>query len=154
MVHIYLRQRCSDSSVNRTILKSWLAVAARQDFPNVKFRIAAHIRYRRKQSGSGIRTMMRIRLKKLISSSMSWHLSTRSILSKSMHVFLSNLANKQTDRQTWAKTHTSCFVGRNNCQLSRYWILVLNIWAYYSSQLYSSTLCLWNANTLHDVLVR
>jgi len=98
VVHIYLRQRCSDSSVNRTILKSWLAVAARQDFPNVKFRIAAHIRYRRKQSGSGIRTMMRIRLKKLISSSMSWHLSTRNILSKYMHVFLSNLANKQTDK--------------------------------------------------------
>ena len=37
---------------------------------------------------------------KLISSSMSRHLSTRNISSKSMHAFLSNLANRQTDRQT------------------------------------------------------
>jgi len=50
---------------------------------------------------------------KLISSSMSRHLSTQTcnISSKSMHVFLSNLANRQTDRQTWAKTFTSSFVG-------------------------------------------
>jgi len=40
------------------------------------------------------------RAQKLISSSMSWHLSTRNISSKSMHAFLSNLANRQTDRQT------------------------------------------------------
>ena len=39
------------------------------------------------------------RAQKLISSSMSRHLSTRKMLSKSMHVFLSNLANRQTDRQ-------------------------------------------------------
>ena len=37
---------------------------------------------------------------KLISSSMSRHLSTRNISSKSMHAFLSNLANKYTDRLT------------------------------------------------------
>ena len=37
---------------------------------------------------------------KLISSSMSRHLSTRNISSKSMHAFLSNLANRQTDRRT------------------------------------------------------
>jgi len=37
---------------------------------------------------------------KLISSSMSRHLSTSNISSKSMHAFLSNLANRQTDRQT------------------------------------------------------
>ena len=41
------------------------------------------------------------RAQKLISSSyMSRHLSTRNISSKSMHAFLSNLANRQTDRQT------------------------------------------------------
>ena len=40
------------------------------------------------------------RAQKLISSSMSQHLSTRNISSKSMHAFLSNLANRQTDRQT------------------------------------------------------
>jgi len=44
------------------------------------------------------------RAQKLISSSMSRHLSTRNILSKSMHAFLSNLANRQTDKQTRAKT--------------------------------------------------
>ena len=37
---------------------------------------------------------------KLISSSMSRRLSTRNISSKYMHAFLSNLANRQTDRQT------------------------------------------------------
>ena len=36
----------------------------------------------------------------LISSSTSRHLSTHNILSKSMHAFLSNLANRQTNRQT------------------------------------------------------
>ena len=40
------------------------------------------------------------RAQKLISSSMSRHLSTRNISSKSIHAFLSNLANRQTDRQT------------------------------------------------------
>ena len=40
------------------------------------------------------------RAQKLISSSMSRNLSTRNISSKSMHAFLSNLANRQTDKQT------------------------------------------------------
>jgi len=40
------------------------------------------------------------RAQKLISSSTSRHLSTRNISSKSIHACLSNLANKQTDRQT------------------------------------------------------
>jgi len=40
------------------------------------------------------------RAQKLISSSVFRHLSTRNISSKSMHAFLSNLANRQTDRQT------------------------------------------------------
>ena len=39
------------------------------------------------------------RAQKLISSSMSRHLSTCSILFKSMHAFLSNLANRQTDKR-------------------------------------------------------
>jgi len=53
------------------------------------------------------------RAQKLISSSMSRHLPTRSISSKSMHEFLSNLANRQTDRQTRANAFTSSFVGGN-----------------------------------------
>jgi len=48
------------------------------------------------------------RAQKLISSSMSWHLSAHSISSKSMHTFLSNLANRQTDRHGQS---TSSFVG-------------------------------------------
>jgi len=38
------------------------------------------------------------RAQKLISSSMSRHLSTRNISSKYTHAFLSNLANSQTDK--------------------------------------------------------
>jgi len=53
------------------------------------------------------------RAQKLISSSISRHLSTHNILSKSMHAFLNNLANKdrQTDRQTPAIAFSSSFVG-------------------------------------------
>ena len=63
------------------------------------------------------------RAQKLISSSMSRHLSTHNISSKSMHAFLSNFANRQTDRQTDRQTEvhrsqvhtcTSSFVGGNN----------------------------------------
>jgi len=58
---------------------------------------------------------------KLNSLSTSRHLSTRNISSKSLHAFLSNLAHKQTDRQTkvgmWAKTYTSSFVrGKLACE--------------------------------------
>jgi len=42
------------------------------------------------------------RAQKLISSSVSRHLSTRNISSKSKHAFLSNLANRQADKQTKA----------------------------------------------------
>jgi len=52
------------------------------------------------------------RTQKLISSSMSRHLSTRNILSKSMHAFLSNLAHRETNKRMWAKTYTSSFVSK------------------------------------------
>jgi len=54
---------------------------------------------------------------------MSRHLSTRSISSKSMHAFFSNLANRQTDRQTnTSKTCTSSFVGGKYVPIMyRYW---------------------------------
>jgi len=45
------------------------------------------------------------RAQKLTSSSMYRHLSTRNISSKSMHAFLSNLANRQTDRQKDRQTN-------------------------------------------------
>jgi len=71
------------------------------DFPNViKFCVAASIRYWRKQFGSGWHLDYNPDwAQKLISSSMSRHLSTHNISSKSMHAFLSILANRQ-DRQT------------------------------------------------------
>ena len=58
------------------------------------------------------------RAQKLISSSMSRHLSTRNISSKSVHAFLSNLANRQTDKRTRAKTCTYSFVGGNSLLLN------------------------------------
>ena len=59
---MYLRQSCSDGSVNARVA----ATTGGQyvHFPDViKFRVAALIRYRRKQSGFGIRTIIRIGLK-------------------------------------------------------------------------------------------
>ena len=59
------------------------------------------IRYGRKQSGYGIRTIIRIGLKNWsVRPCPDTSLSTRKMSSKSMHAFLSNLANRQTDRQT------------------------------------------------------
>ena len=57
------------------------------------------------------------RAQKSISSSMSRHLSTRNISSKSMHAFLSNLTHRQTDKRTRANAFTSSFVEGNKCKL-------------------------------------
>jgi len=70
---MYLRQRCFDGSVKKTIVKPRVATAA------------------------GRKNILKPRL---VTSSMSRHLSTRNISSKSVHAFLSNLANRQTDKQT------------------------------------------------------
>ena len=93
-------------AVNKTILKPHLAAATGRsnthmwDFLDViKFRVAAltipekAIRFQHPDYNPD-------RAQKLISSSTSRHLSTRNISSKSMHAFLSNLAHRQTDRQT------------------------------------------------------
>jgi len=102
---MYLRQRCSDGSVNKTILKPRFAAAAGREYVYVGFS-------RRKISRSTAYTISEKairfrhpdynpdRAQKLISSSMTRHLSTRNISSKFMHAFLSNLANSQTNRQT------------------------------------------------------
>ena len=75
--HIHLRQRCFDGSLAQ-LIKPRLAAAVggktmpglaaaadtyTSDFPDVKFHVAALKRYRRKQSGSGIRTTIWIGLK-------------------------------------------------------------------------------------------
>ena len=103
--HTYLRQRFPRLAVNKTILKPRITAATgctnthMWDFPDIiKFRVAAHtilekaIRFRHPDYNPD-------RAQKLISSSMSRHLSTSNISSKSMHAFLSNLAHRQTDRQ-------------------------------------------------------
>jgi len=56
------------------------------------------------------------RAQRLICSSMSRHLSTRNISSKSMRAFLSNLANRQTDKR--ANAFTSSFVGGGNTRVA------------------------------------
>jgi len=93
-------------AVNKTVLKPRDASLQRRapntyawDFPDViKFRVAAHtisqktIRFRHPDYNPD-------RAQRLISSSMSRHLSTRNISSKSMHAILSRLI-LQIDRQT------------------------------------------------------
>ena len=76
------------------------------DFPNViKFRVATHtisekaIRFWHPDYNPD-------RAQKLISSPMSRHLSTCNIYSKSVHAFLTNLASRQTDRQTDKRVQT------------------------------------------------
>ena len=70
------------------------------------------------------------RAQKLISSSMSRHLSIRNISSKSMHAFLSNLANRQTDkRESNAFRPTSSFIGG---KLNAHYVCIDNIFAVFS----------------------
>jgi len=68
---------------------------------------------------------------KLISSSMSRHLSTCNISSKSMHMFLSNLAHRQTDRQTdrqmWANAFTHSSVGGNKVITMHLFLVTLSL---------------------------
>ena len=67
---------------------------------------------------------------------MSQHLSTRNISSKSMHAFLSNLVNKQTNEQGQKQLPPRSFVGGNewsipvgpvassHCHLSSFYVIV------------------------------
>ena len=107
---IYLRQRSSDSSMNKTIVKPPLAAAAGRQYVHGYFSIVKiwrsnayaisekAIRFRHPDSDPD-------RAQKLISSSMSRRLSTRNISSKSMNAFLSNLANRQTDKHGQKHLH-------------------------------------------------
>ena len=118
---MYLWQRCFDSSVNKTIVKPRLAAAAGQQYVYVgcsRHKIPRSRAYTISEKAIQFRhpDCNPDRAQKLTSSSMSRHLSTRNISSKSMHAFLSNLANRQTHKQTRAKTFTSSFVGgKNSC---------------------------------------
>ena len=88
-------------AVNKTIVKARVAAAANtytSDFPDVKFRVPALIRYRKKQSGCGTRTIIRIGLKSQFVH-VPTSVDTRHFIQIHARV-LSNLANRQTDRQT------------------------------------------------------
>ena len=129
---MYLRQRLSDGWVNKTVWKPRLATAPGRQYIYVGFS-------RRKIPRSSAYTISEKairfrhpdypgRAQKLISSSMSRHLSTRNIWSKSMHAFLSNLAilltDRQTDRQTnkhGKRTYTSSFVGSTKVWQAPQW---------------------------------
>ena len=111
---IYLRQMCFNGSVNKTILKPRVTAAAGRQYGYVGFSRSSST-YTISEKAIWFRhpDYDLDRAQKLINSSMSQHLSTRNISSKSMHAFLSNLADRQTDRQTWAKTFTYSFVRGN-----------------------------------------
>jgi len=130
---IYLRQRSSDGSVNKTILKPRLALAARY----VGFSRGVKFRVERLSKAAKFRSLYDIGESNPVPASGLWsgsdskvnqfvHVPTsvdtqhfksisnstfQHFKSKSMHAFLNNLANRQTDKQTRAKTFTSSFVG-------------------------------------------
>jgi len=106
------------------------------NFPDaIKFRVAAHtilekaIRFRHPDYNPD-------RAQKLISSSISRHLSTRNISCKYMHAFLSNLTDRQTDRQTNERGQTylsSPLSEVNNAQVLLVskvmrWLLFILLW--------------------------
>jgi len=130
---MYLQQRCFNGWVNKTVLKPRIAAAAgcanthMWDLPGRKILHTSAYMISEKAIWFRHPDYNPDRTQKLISLSMSRHLSTRNISYKSMHAFLSNLANRQidgqtnrqTDRQTnTGKTFTSSFVGGNkHCKI-------------------------------------
>ena len=95
---IYLRQRCFDASKPRVAASTGAQYQYVGFFPNViKFRVSVHtlwekaIRFRHPDYDPD-------QAQKLISSSMSRHLSTRKMSSKSMHAFGVILLDRQTDK--------------------------------------------------------
>jgi len=97
-------------AVNKTIVKPRVAAAANTytwDFFDVKFCVPAHtiaekaIRFRHPNYNPD-------RAQQLISSSMSQHLSTRNMSSKSMHAFLSNLASRHRQTNAGKRIYLLC----------------------------------------------
>ena len=115
-IHIYFCFKCSDNSVNITILKPRLAAAAGRQYVYVGFS-------RRKIPRSSAYTIsdkairfrgIRIKVNQFV------HVPTSVDMQHFIHIHarvLSNLANRQTDRQTKltrANTFISSFVGGND----------------------------------------
>jgi len=99
---MYLRQRCFDGSLNETIVKPrdqyvYVGFSGRKIPHSMAYTIVEKaIRFRHPDYNPD-------RAQNLIGLSMSQHLLTHNISSKSMHAFLSNLANRQTDER--GQTH-------------------------------------------------
>jgi len=91
-------------AVNKTILKPRLAAATGGQYVYIGFprrnKIPRYSAYTISEKALRLRhpDYNLDRAQKLISSSISRHLSTRNISSKSIHAFLSNLANRQTNK--------------------------------------------------------
>jgi len=102
-------------AVNKIILKPRVAAATGAQYMYVGFSGRNKIPRCRLAARTISKKTIRFRhpAQKLISSSMSRHMSTRNISSKSMHAFLSNFANRETDKRTQANAFTSSFVGGN-----------------------------------------
>ena len=112
-----LRQRCSDAAVNITILKPRLTAAAETYMWDFADKIMDSSVYTISEKANRFQhpDYNADRAQKLISWFMS-HLSTRNISFKSMHTFLSNLPNRQTDKRTRANAFTPSFVGSKQQQ--------------------------------------
>ena len=109
------------AAVGRKTILNHAPNTYRWDLPDIiKFHIAAHTILEKAIWFQHLDYNLD-RAQKLISSSMSRYLLTCNISSKSMYTFLSNLAYRQTDRQTdkrmRANAFTSSFVEGNNTTL-------------------------------------
>ena len=91
-------------SVNKTTVKPRIAAVANtytSDFPRRKIPRTSAYMIAEKAIRFWHADYNLNRAQKLISSSMSRHLSTCNISSKSTHAFLNNLANRQTDKRIY-----------------------------------------------------
>jgi len=153
-------------TVNKTILKPRLAAATGGQYIYVGFSWCNKIPHCSSYMISEKAIWFRYpdynpdRAQKLISSSMSRYLSTRNISFKSMHVFLSNFAHRQTNEH--GQKHTS-FVGGNNIIINIIILIIIVNWdvfAFINLRLHMCTIymidsiihlftkCFWNSYTL------
>ena len=134
---MYLQQKCFDDSVNKTIFKPRLALAALRRDVYVEFsrskiprssaarwqpiaRLQSSVAYTISEKAIRFRhpAYDPDRAQKLISSSTSRHLSTRATFHPNPCTRFSNLANRQTDKQSRAKSTTSSFVGGKKSEVN------------------------------------
>jgi len=112
---MYLRQRCFDGPVNKTIVKPRIFAAV--DRKIILKPCLATVANTYTISEKAIRFRQPdyypYQAQKIISSFMSRHLSSCNISSKSVHASLNNFANRQTDRRT---KHLPPPLSEGNCK--------------------------------------